>query len=76
MTDSKKNYGVSLTSDEAIVLFEFLSRVVESDELTIESDAEMTALQNILCSLESDMTEPFESNYKDLLESARKNLQI
>ena len=53
---------IALTKDEALVLFEFLSRYAETDRLNIEDSAEQQALWNLTCLLEKALTEPFSSN--------------
>ncbi len=68
---SEKKLEVELTAEEALVLFEFLSRFAEDEKLEIIDQAEKEVLMGILCSLESKLAEPFASNYKELLEEAR-----
>ena len=66
---------IKFSRDEAVVLFEFLSRFVEEDELRIEDDAEDIALWNLKSDLEKFLIEPFQENYKQAVEDARKNLR-
>jgi len=70
-----KNYSVELTADEALVLFEFLSRYSNTDKLTIEDQAEQRALWNLNCCLEKILIEPFDVAYKQLLQAARDRLR-
>lgn len=69
---------VRLSHDEALVLFEWLSR---TDELTndfgdlIEDQAEQRALWNLTCLLERVLVEPFRPEYRDLVERARSRLR-
>jgi hypothetical protein len=42
----------STEPDEALVLFEFLSRFSDTDELRVEDQAEQRALSNLCCLLE------------------------
>lgn len=69
------NYKIELTSDEALVLFEFLSRFSDEDRLEIEDQAEERALWNLHCDLQKTLTELYDSNYKKLLEAARDRLR-
>ena len=64
-----------LTSDEALVLFEFLSRFSDDDRLKIEDQAEQRALWNLQCLLEEQLVEPFQSDYNDLLLCASDRLR-
>ena len=73
MTD--RNVHFALNHNEALVLFEFLSRFSEKETLTIEDQAEEQALNNLLCVLETMLSEPFMPNYLELLENARKALR-
>jgi hypothetical protein len=47
-----KEVEVRLTLDELVVLFHFLARYSETDQLTIEDQAEQRALWNLQCVLE------------------------
>ncbi len=69
-----KNISVEITKDEALVLFEFLSRVAENNELQAEHSSEEKVLANILCSLEEKLVEPLEDNYLELLNAARSRV--
>ena len=66
---------ISLSLNEAVVLFEFLSRNAQSRELRIEHDAERTVLADLLCTLERQLVAPFNSNYADVLATARLSLR-
>ncbi len=66
---------ITLSSDEALVLFEFLSRFSEDDELSIHDPSEKQALWNFLAVLEKQLEKPFSKKYSELLESARKALK-
>ena len=67
-----------LTSDEALVLFEWLNR---TDGLAngfgdlVEDQAEQRALWNLTCFLERELTEPFLPAYPELIEPARARLR-
>ena len=66
---------IEISKNEALVLFEFLSRYSETDVLSIEHKAEQQALYNLACAFEKNMTDPFRPDYKRTLELARKKLQ-
>lgn len=66
---------ISLTEDEAVVLFEFLSRFSDSDKLTIEDQAEERALWNLCCIFERKLSAPFKVDYAELLRQTRDRLR-
>lgn len=66
---------ISLTADEALVLFEFLSRFEESNELTIVDQAEERALSNLLGPLQKQLVSPFQQDYVEQLRQARNRLR-
>ena len=72
---SNNKIKVEITKDEALVLFEFLSRYSDTDSLEIEHQSEQRALWNLTCVFEKTINEAFDSDYKKLLESARNRLQ-
>ena len=66
---------VTLTSDEALVLFELLHRWEDSGEIgTVLMPGEQAALWALSCRLESILAEPFEGNYLELVDHARQRL--
>jgi hypothetical protein len=65
---------ISLSDDEALVLFEFLSRFSDTDRLDLVHKAEKIALWNLCCKFESLLVEPFAENYVRLLNEARERL--
>ena len=67
--------SIDLTSDEALVLFDWLSRWEETEQLTIEDESEFTVLAGLLCLLEKQLVEPFMPNYGELVEKARAALR-
>jgi hypothetical protein len=76
MPSTKQNeVEVRLTPDEALVLFEFLLRYSDTDELRVEDQAEQRALWNVCCLLEKELVEPFNPDYVKLLQSARDRLR-
>jgi hypothetical protein len=66
---------VTLTSDEALVLFELLHRWEDSGELdNLLLPGEQTSLWALSGRLESILVEPFEGNYPQLVNDARQRL--
>jgi hypothetical protein len=64
-----------LSSDEALVLFELLHRWEDSGEIdTVLMPGERTALWALSGRLESILVEPFEVNYRELVDNARQRL--
>lgn len=75
---AKVDDTVTLTLDHsvALVLFDFLSRTAEEDEGerladAIESEAELVAMWSLLAELEEVLTEPFDDNYRRMVDQAR-----
>lgn len=64
-----------LTGDEALVLFDFLSRFSDTDELTLEDQAEERVLWTLCCALERQLVEPFRPDYPALLAAARERVR-
>lgn len=55
MNKNKDTITINLSTDEAIVLSEFLKRFSENDSLTIEDQAEQRVLWDIECLLEKEI---------------------
>jgi hypothetical protein len=77
-----KTIDIQLSKDEALVLFEFLSRFDEIlsrfDEIeTLSIDkGEEVALWHLHGHLEAILVEPFQSTYMEDIKSARERLRI
>jgi len=70
-----KDVQISLSKQEALVLFDWLARMSESGSLNDLVDCvEEHVLWDIEASLESILSEPLDSNYREILETARKEL--
>ena len=65
---------ITLTRDEALVLFELLFRFAQEKELSIRHEAESQVLWNVLTYLENSLHEPFGAEYEELFIQARDNL--
>ena len=75
MTDRPEECVLTLTNAQALVLFELVSRFSDTDVLEIQDRAEAQALWNVCCLLEKQLVEPFDPNYKTLLQAARDKLR-
>jgi hypothetical protein len=73
MTD---DINIQLSKEEAIVLFEFLSRLNDNNQDDIFKDqAEQRVLWNIEGTLEKKLVEPFRPDYVDILNRAREKVR-
>jgi hypothetical protein len=66
---------VKLTQAEALVLFEFCSRFIQEDVLSIEDQAEERVLWNLTAVLEKMLLEPFLPDYSERVAEAREKLR-
>ena len=66
---------IKFSKDEAVVLFEFLFRFIEENKLQINDNAETNVLWNLQCKLEKVLVEPFQENYKEIVEAAQNYLR-
>jgi hypothetical protein len=73
----KREVVLRLSPDEALVLFEWVSRTEKRDDFAslTEDQAEQRALWNLTCLLERELVEPFSQDYTALLEQARARLR-
>jgi len=73
---------IRLEPDEALVLFELLSRWSSDGEAAkpasdcFESPAEVAALLGVLADLEGQLAEPFGKDYEERLAAARERLAL
>ena len=67
-----KKTKLELTSDEALVLVDFLLRFRDEDELKIEDPSEEQLLWDLCAMLESKVPELLDKNYMELLAKARE----
>jgi hypothetical protein len=80
MSDTARDAQIGLSSDEAIVLFDLLSRWIdESNAPTPGSDcfagpAECVVLHGLLASLEKQLVAPFSADYAEAVERAHARL--
>ena len=66
---------LELSQDEALVLFEWLSRLNERDAFPCEDPAEQQVLWSLHAQLEKVMVEPFLENYRALVAEARARVK-
>jgi hypothetical protein len=75
MTENEE-ITIRLDKDEALVLFEFLSRFNEKENKEIfEDQAEEKILWIVEGQLEKILVEPFMPNYQDILLEARNRIR-
>lgn len=73
--DGDREVTLRLTSDEALVLFDWLHRCEDADRvLEPEHRGEQAALWNLSALLERELTEPFQRDYRELVDQARARL--
>lgn len=72
---SQPEITVTLSSAEAIILFDFLSRFSQHDTLSIEDQAEERVLWDLLCLLEKQLVEPLLPNFAELVFQARDQVR-
>lgn len=66
---------LTVTSDEFLVLFEFLQRFSNTGRLAIEDQAEQRALWNLCCTFEKTGAPAFAGSYQQAVEAARARLR-
>jgi hypothetical protein len=67
---------ISLTGDEALILFDLLHRWEDDERVTEpENAAEQVALGALSALLERELPEPFDPRYSDLVSEARARLK-
>lgn len=72
---SETDETISLTNDEAVVLFDLLHRWEDAQGVSTPGHtAEQVALWNLSAALEARLHEPFDARYADLVAEARNRL--
>ena len=66
---------IDLNADDALVLFEWVSRVTDDERLTVSDPAEWGALHQLCGALERALAEPLRADYRPLLEDARRRVR-
>lgn len=67
-------YQLTLSEDEAVVLFEFFERFDEKEELYFAHPAEYIALQRLSGQIDQTTSAMFSANYGEVLDAARARL--
>jgi len=70
-----KKVTIELTNSEALVLFDFLARFDERDDLLFEDPVERKVLWDIESTLEKSLIEPLRSDYRLLVKQAREEMR-
>lgn len=65
---------LELSSDEALVLFELISRMEKLEARPWSEAGEQEVIWRIEGQLEKVLLEPFQSNYKELVSQAREQV--
>jgi hypothetical protein len=73
--DESPKISIELTSDEALVLFEWIARVHKDGTLVFRDEAEKQVLWDIECILEETLVEPLKPDYEKLVERARARVR-
>jgi hypothetical protein len=71
----ERKVTLSLSREEALVLFEWLSRFNKEENHEFEDQAEQRVLWDIEAMLESDLVEPLDPKYDELLAKARAKVR-
>ena len=66
---------ITISRDEALVLFEFLCRFSKRQQLDIRDESEQRVLWDILTDLESALPEPLAHDYDQQLQRARESVR-
>jgi pyoverdine/dityrosine biosynthesis protein Dit1 len=69
-----ENIAITLSREEALVLFEFFSRFAEKDDFTLRHNAEYLAFSRISAQLDKALVEPLQPDYSKLLHVARNRI--
>ena len=76
MEKENNTLHLELTKNEALVLFEFLSRFNETDRKELFADqAEKRIMWDLEAMLEKQLSEPFRKDYKEIIEKAREHVR-
>jgi hypothetical protein len=69
-----KAVTITLSNDEALVLFEFFARFDDSDDFTLRNTAEYLAFSRLSAQLDKALVDPLHPDYSALLKAARDRL--
>jgi hypothetical protein len=68
------DYSLTITEDEAVVLFEYFTRFDDSGDLSFRHPAEYLALQRLSAQIDRTTSAMFKENYAELLDAARSRI--
>ncbi|RFF50840.1 hypothetical protein D0A35_07810 [Xanthomonas campestris] len=68
------DYQLTLSQDEALVLFELFSRFADTGQLALRHTAEFVALSRISGQLDKSLVQPFSADYSLLLAQAQSRV--
>ena len=71
---AKTDVTISLSRDQALVLFEWLAREGKAETIPVAHPSEQRVLWELQAVLEKALPEPFASNYDEILAAARARL--
>lgn len=66
---------LTLSMDEALILFELVSRFTDEDKVEIVDQAEQRVLWDICCLLEKQLEAPFSGDSAKIIEKARDRVR-
>lgn len=69
-----ENIIITVSHDEALVLFEFFSRFGDTGDFRLRNNAEFVAFQKISAQLDKSISDMFQPNYSELLDAARTRI--
>jgi len=69
-----KRYQLELSEDEAVVLFELLSRFADTEQFEFRHAAELNAFQRLSAQIEKTTAAMLDPAYQHLLAAARNRL--
>jgi hypothetical protein len=72
--NNEGSLSIPLTRDEALVLLEVFGDFGDEAVIPVKDQAERRALWNLTALLEKALAEVFSSNYRELVESGKRNL--
>ena len=65
--------NIEMSKEEAVVLFEYLSRFNEYEDLKrFEDQSEQRVLWDVECILEKELSEPLRADYQEIVNKARE----
>ena len=74
MKDMTEKIKIELLNDEALVLFECLARLDETDSFPVQYHAEELAFWQLHGQLEMTLVEPFDPKYREIIAAAKARL--